>query len=127
MLQGIEIMLERMKTHPEEFIVQNKYTEAFHRALPHLTAEEVNMVKTALTEAHRAYFTGEVMSIMAGEATHSQQTMRNFAPPLSEYVMQQSQTLTTTIGSTSGLISASTGTYAPSAFGLVPVSSEGTK
>ena len=67
MLQGLEIMLERMKTHPEEFVAQNKYTKAIHRVRPFLNDEELNALREAVIVAHRDYFNGEVLSTMSGE------------------------------------------------------------
>lgn len=122
MLHGIEIMLERMKTHPEEFVIENKYTSAFHRALPYMTQEEVDAVKAGLTEAHRSFFTGEVMSIMAGE--HEEPIETKLLPverpmSMSDYLMKKRPPAPTT-----ALYNGMNGTTMPSAFGAVPSRAE---
>lgn len=134
MLHGIEIMLKRMKTHPEEFIVEGKYTAAFHRAKPYLTDEEVEAVKTALAEAHRVFFTGEVMSIMAGEddaISSMPKTYSPHPPSLSDYLINKvnlntyGDTVTLSNTAVQDAISRSTGTMRVSAFGADPVYAEG--
>lgn len=72
MLTGIEVMLKRMETHPEEFVgVNGGCTPEWHRAFTnvaaHLTDEEKTAVSEALTKAHRDFFNGEAMRIMSGE------------------------------------------------------------
>jgi len=141
MLSGIEIAIERMRTHPEEFVVENKYNEAFRRVMPYLSDEEKQALRAALNEAHRAYFTGEVMSIMAGES--EERTMQTSVigtayarPSLADYVFGDQSHVDADLNRyAKSILERSTGTISggtitanlattPSPFGAVPISAE---
>lgn len=73
MLTGIELMLKRMESHPEEFVGHNggcttEWHTAFSNVAPHLSEDEKVLVSAALTKAYRDFFNGEVMRIISGEA-----------------------------------------------------------
>lgn len=120
MLEGIEIMLKRMESHPEEFMDDSPYAAAFRAVCEYLTPEETVAVKEGLAKAHRSCFTGEVMRIMSGGVRPS-----NRGPFPNPYHQQyQSMTAAETMRhKLLNSLSKSTGTFAPtqpSPFGAVP-------
>jgi hypothetical protein len=126
MLHGLEVMLERMKTHPEEFVLDNKYTPIVHRVLPHLTPEETKTLKEALKEANRTFFSGEVLAIMAREHESSpSNTYASTIPSLSDYISKKAVSIDTEYELSQ--LGTSTGTTMPSAFGAIPIDTERTK
>ena len=70
MLTGVEILLERMKTNPEEFVGveggYSKWGQLMNGSWDTFTAEEQKALKDGLTEAKREHFNGEVMRVLAG-------------------------------------------------------------
>lgn len=66
-LYGIEILLERMKTHPEEFTMDGKWTDLLVKVDRHLTEEERQAVKQGFTDMARATFNEVVMKGIANE------------------------------------------------------------
>lgn len=66
-LYGIEILLERMKTHPEEFTADGKWTDLLVKVDRHLTEEEREAVKQGFTNMARATFNEVVMKGIANE------------------------------------------------------------
>lgn len=65
MNEGVQILLARMKTHPEEFISSGKW-QFVHEAikekrLSFLDAEEVAALDRGLKEAYREKFTAMVL------------------------------------------------------------------
>ena len=67
MLTGVEILLERMKTNPEEFIEgdASKWSRVMGRGWDIFTEEERTALQDALTEAKREHFNGEVMRVLS--------------------------------------------------------------
>lgn len=67
MLAGVEILLERMKTNPEEFIEggMSKWSRVIDRAWEVLGEEERNALQDAIRSAKRDHFSGEVMRVLA--------------------------------------------------------------
>ena len=67
MLTGVEILLERMKTNPEEFIEGglSKWSRVMDAGWSVMTVEEQKALQDALTEAKREQFNGEVMRVLA--------------------------------------------------------------
>ena len=67
MLAGVEILLERMKTNPEEFIggPTSKWSRVIDRAWEVLGEEERNALQAGMIEAKRDHFSGEVMKVLA--------------------------------------------------------------
>jgi len=67
MLAGVEILLERMKTNPEEFIEggMTKWSRVIDRAWEVLGEEERNALQDAIRSAKRDHFSGEVMRVLA--------------------------------------------------------------
>ena len=66
---GTQILIERMKTHPEEFIEGRitKWTEVMHLANDCLPDEDKLALKKAYTQAKIERFNGEVLATLAGE------------------------------------------------------------
>ena len=102
MLTGVEILLERMKTNPEEFIEgdASKWSRVMGRGWDIFTEEERTALQDALIEAKREHFNGEVMRVLAdghddqlGRAT----SQNHYAAGLSGAMLGTSQSLTTHI------------------------------
>lgn len=69
---GVEIILERIKTHPEEFctkgggfIGNGKWSRVLENYEQHLPPEEVKAIDDAIDQVQQGYFTEEVMTILA--------------------------------------------------------------
>jgi hypothetical protein len=67
MLTGVEILLERMKTNPEEFIEggMSKWTRVLDAGWAIMTEDERDALQAGLNEAKRDHFNGEVMKVLA--------------------------------------------------------------
>jgi hypothetical protein len=67
MLAGVEILLERMKTNPEEFIEGglSKWSRVIDAGWEVLGEEERNALQDAIRSAKRDRFSGEVMRVLA--------------------------------------------------------------
>lgn len=68
MIEGLKILLERMKTHPEEFfdddngyVGSSKWGRLIHKYNKVLTKEEIKAYNDALHELHRQKFTADVL------------------------------------------------------------------
>ena len=68
MLAGVEILLERMKTNPEEFVEggYSKWSRVMGEGWDILTEEEQTALRDTHNKAKRDHFTGEVMRILSG-------------------------------------------------------------
>ena len=69
MLAGVEILLERMKTNPEEFVEggYSKWSRVMGEGWDILTEEEQTALRDAHNKAKRDHFTGEVMRVLSGD------------------------------------------------------------
>lgn len=69
MLAGVEILLERMKTNPEEFVDggYSKWSRVMSNGWDIFTEEERTALQNAHNEAKRDHFNGEVMRVLAGQ------------------------------------------------------------
>ena len=67
MLTGVEILLERMKTNPEEFVDggYSKWSRVMGIGWDIFTEEERTAIQDAHTQAKRDHFSGEVMRVLA--------------------------------------------------------------
>ena len=67
MLTGVEILLKRMQTNPEEFIEvdASKWSRVMSRGWDILTEEERTALQDAIKSAKREHFNGEVMRVLA--------------------------------------------------------------
>ena len=68
---GVKIILERIKTHPEEFctkgggfIGNGKWSRILESYEQHLDPEDVKAIDDAIDQVQRDYFTEEVMTIL---------------------------------------------------------------
>lgn len=153
MLTGIELILKRMESHPEEFVgVRGGCSKEWHAviapAVAHLTDEEKEALSTALTKAHRDHLNAQVMKKIAGEDVMSDREKvyadeDYYGRSLPELLRKSQEETTATLGAMEirprplvgstlrgaqpypQTIAGSNGT-APSAFGAVPVKQEGT-
>jgi len=70
MNDGVKILLERMKTHPEEFYGSyNRWTEVIERFEKFIHANERALINGALTNIRREEFTQIVMNELLHEPT----------------------------------------------------------
>lgn len=112
-LTGLDLMLKRMETHPEEFVGVNggcsrDWYNTINPVIPYLTDEERGSIDLALRKAYREHFTGEVMRVIAGERvvnnddkyTVDSGYTRSLADRLRPVPVQHTETLTGAIGST---------------------------
>jgi hypothetical protein len=67
MLTGVEILLERMKTNPEEFIEGglSKWSRVLDTGWSVMTTEEQKALQDGMNEAKREHFNGEVLRVLA--------------------------------------------------------------
>ena len=68
---GVEIILERIKTHPEEFcskgggkLANGKWSRVLENYGGHLEQEDINEINNAIDKIQQDYFTEEVMTIL---------------------------------------------------------------
>jgi len=68
MLTGVEILLERMKTNPEEFIEggYSKWSRVLDAGFAVMTEDEREALQAGMIEAKREHFNGEVLRVLAG-------------------------------------------------------------
>jgi hypothetical protein len=130
---GTQILIERMATHPEEFVegMHSKWAKVMHMANDCLPDEDKAALKQAYSRAKVDHFNGEVLATLAGERATLEETLtykasERYGVGVTDprgLLAQQAQHnsilggLTTTIGSngtSSNLIA--------SAFGAVPMS-----
>jgi len=67
MLTGLEILLERMKTNPEEFVEggYSKWSRVLDAGWAVMTEDEREALQVGMNEAKRDHFNGEVMKVLA--------------------------------------------------------------
>ncbi len=61
MLNGLEILIARMKTHPEEFVLDGRWADLIAKVDKHLTEEERQAVKDGFTGIARDTFNEVIM------------------------------------------------------------------
>ena len=67
MLNGLDILIERMQTHPDEFVREGKWTDVLVAIDKHLTVEEKQALKQGFTDMSRSAFNEVVLKAIAGE------------------------------------------------------------
>ena len=67
MLTGLEILIARMKDHPDEFLMQRKWDELIENFAEHFTEEERTAYKDARMAMMRDLFNESVLKRLAGE------------------------------------------------------------
>lgn len=80
MLTGVEILLERMKTNPEEFLegALSKWSRVIDYSWQVLTEEERNALQNGMKEAKREHFNGEVMRVLAQGHDDEKEIVENY-------------------------------------------------
>ena len=66
-LHGLEILIERMQTHPHEFTHEGKWTEILTAVDKHLTSEERAALKQGFADMARGMFNEAVLKGIANE------------------------------------------------------------
>ena len=67
MLNGLDILIERMQTHPHEFVREGKWTEILVAVDKHLSEEERQSLKQGFADMARGLFNEAVLKGIAGE------------------------------------------------------------
>lgn len=67
MLNGLQILVSRMETHPEEFVHDGKWTDVLASIDKHLTEEEKAALKQGYADMARSAFNEVVLRTIAGE------------------------------------------------------------
>jgi uncharacterized protein YeeX (DUF496 family) len=85
MLAGVEILLERMKTNPEEFIEgeMSKWSRVMSSGWEVFNEQERTALQDAIRSAKRDHFNGEVMRVLT--QGHDDQLVR-----VDDYLVKQS-------------------------------------
>jgi hypothetical protein len=66
-LHGLDILIERMQSHPHEFTHEGKWTEILTAIDKHLTDEERQTLKQGFADMARGMFNEAVLKGIAGE------------------------------------------------------------
>jgi hypothetical protein len=66
MIDGMDILLERMKLYPEEFVESRKWHEIIGKVIDVLEEDELNTLTAAARQAQRDWFKGAVLKTLAG-------------------------------------------------------------
>jgi len=72
MLTGLEILIARMKDHPDEFLMRRKWDELIEHYGEYFTDEELNAYRAARSEMMRDLFNEAVLKRLAGEDDEGQ-------------------------------------------------------
>ena len=67
MIAGMDIVFERMKQHPEEFVESTKWHGILGKVIEVLDDDETEALRDAARQAQRDWFQGAVMAVLAGE------------------------------------------------------------
>jgi hypothetical protein len=109
MNDGMKIILERLKTHPEEFTdsdnpfaSEGKWTKLIHKYQHNLPPEDVDAFKKAIDEIRQAEFTAKVMEELLDPKLEEQLTLnpylnQNAMPSAGVTLGAYSNTATTTL------------------------------
>jgi hypothetical protein len=89
MNDGMKIILERMKTHPEEFAdsdnpfaYDSKWTRLIHQYEKNLPKEDMELFKEAIDEMRQAEFTAKVMEELLDPKPEEQLTLNPYSVTL---------------------------------------------
>jgi hypothetical protein len=66
MIDGMDLVLERMKMYPEEFVESRKWHEIIGRVIDVLEEDELKTLEAAARQAQRDWFKGAVLKTLAG-------------------------------------------------------------
>ena len=117
---GTQILIERMKTNPEEFQEGkgSKWGKALSMANEWLPEDDKKALNEAIRNMRLENFNEEVLRTLAGEQG-PEETLRYQAKE------RYAKGWTDPVGIFGATVAGSNGTTAPSAFGAVPVRAEG--
>jgi len=85
MLTGLEILIARMKDHPEEFLMRRKWDELIEHYGEYFTKDELEAYKAARSEMMRDLFNEAVLKRLAGEEDDEGQSQ----PSTAKYKAQE--------------------------------------
>jgi hypothetical protein len=98
MNDGMKIILERLKTHPEEFAddsnpfaSEGKWTKLIHQYQHNLPQEDVDAFKQAIDEIRQAEFTAKVMEELLDPKPEEQLTLNTY-PTTASVTLSAGQT-----------------------------------
>jgi hypothetical protein len=99
MLTGVEILLERMKTNPDEFVEggYSKWSRVLDSAWSILNEDEKTALQEGLIAAKRECFNGEVLRVLTGNATEHNITGSLYAANLSAAIGNTASVMTNSI------------------------------
>ena len=126
MQTGTQILVERMKTHPEEFIEGriSKWGRVMDMANSCLPDEDLQALKQAYTQAKIDRFNEQVLKTLAGESEEVGEPIKYQAAQRYSTGFTDPRAVNSVLGNT--LTIGSNGTSSvdlmPSAFGAVPIS-----
>jgi hypothetical protein len=66
MIDGMDLVLERMKMYPEEFVESRKWHDIIGRVIDVLEEDELKTLEAAARQAQRDWFKGAVLKTLAG-------------------------------------------------------------
>jgi hypothetical protein len=97
MLTGVEILLERMKTNPDEFVEggYSKWSRVLDSAWSILNEGEKAALQAGLIAAKREHFNGEVLRVLTGNATEHNITGSLYAANLGAAITTTSNAFNT--------------------------------
>lgn len=84
---GVALLLKRMETHPEEFIMRinhgtSQWGMLIHQFEDHLDEEDHIALKAGIRKCHQEVFTGKVMQALAGEDVTSEEGKLPYLAPI---------------------------------------------
>lgn len=105
---GVALLLKRMETHPEEFIMRinhgtSQWGMLIHQFEDHLDEEDHVALKAGIRKCHQEVFTGKVMQSLAGEDESSDEGKHYTSPYLANVTHSGGLTLTVDPTASSGL------------------------
>jgi len=80
MIDGMDILLERMKMYPEEFVEGKKWHSTIGRVIDVLEEDELKTLEAAARQAQRDWFKGAVLKTLAGPTPTGEYTIQNGYP-----------------------------------------------
>jgi hypothetical protein len=97
MLTGVEILLERMKTNPDEFVEggRSKWTRVLDSAWSILNEDEKTALQEGLIAAKREHFNGEVLRVLTGNTIDHTTAGSVYAANLSAAIVNTASVMTT--------------------------------
>lgn len=66
MIDGMDLLLDRMKMYPEEFVESRKWHDIIGRVIDVLEEDELKTLEAAARQAQRDWFKGAVLKTLAG-------------------------------------------------------------